>query len=359
VTSARPYRAHWQAARLEAQLLTTPSARHTEDVLERVLAVQAQDPRGARLAIRARSSLAGVDDVDEALSRRRSAVITWLNRGTLHLVRAEDYWWLHPLTAPQQEAGNRRRLQQEGLAGSAVVRGLDVIGAAVRDEGPMTRSELKARLDRANIPTGGQALVHLLAAASRLGLVVRGPMRAGESAYVDVAGWLGPAPSPVDDQEALARLARRFLLGHGPATAADLTKWAGITLGRARTGLASIAGEVTALGEGAFVHHDAVLATRLPSPRLLGAFDPLLHGWKDRSPVVGSHRGLVTVNGIFRPTALVGGRVVGRWRLAGGRVGLELLEAVGRKDLRALERDAVAVLSYLGLPARGWEVVGP
>jgi hypothetical protein len=102
-----------------------------------------------------------------------------------------------------------------------------------------------------------------------------------------------------------------------------------------------------------------VLATRLPSPRLLGAFDPLLHGWKDRSPVVGSHRGVVTVNGIFRPTALVGGRVVGRWGLAGGRVGLELLEAVGRKDLRALERDAAAVLTYLGLPARGWEVVAP
>jgi hypothetical protein len=39
-------------------------------------------------------------DVDAALADR-SLVVSWLNRGTLHLVRAEDYWWPHPLTTPQ------------------------------------------------------------------------------------------------------------------------------------------------------------------------------------------------------------------------------------------------------------------
>jgi len=49
-------------------------------------------------------------DVDAALSQRRSLIVTWLNRGTLHLVRSEDYWWLHPLTTPQLRTGNSRRL---------------------------------------------------------------------------------------------------------------------------------------------------------------------------------------------------------------------------------------------------------
>src|SRR6516162_4789931 len=89
------------AQRLAAQLLSGPPADGTAEVARWLLAVQAQDPRGARLAVRARSRARSAADVDAALTRGRSVVVTWLNRGTLHLVRAEDYWWLHPLTTPQ------------------------------------------------------------------------------------------------------------------------------------------------------------------------------------------------------------------------------------------------------------------
>ena len=84
------------AARFTAQMLSGPPARNAEDVVRRILAVQAQDSRGARLAVRSRSTGLGAADVDAALSERRSLVVSWLNRGTLHLVAADDYWWLHP-----------------------------------------------------------------------------------------------------------------------------------------------------------------------------------------------------------------------------------------------------------------------
>ncbi len=87
--------------RFAAQLLTGEPARTPEAVTGRLLAVQAQDPRGARLAIRPRSAGLTAADVDRALTADRSLLITWLNRGTLHLVRAEDYWWLHPLLTPR------------------------------------------------------------------------------------------------------------------------------------------------------------------------------------------------------------------------------------------------------------------
>ena len=48
----------------------------------------------------------------------------------------------------------------------------------------------------------------------------------------------------------------------------------------------------------------------LPPPRLLGAFDPLLLGWTSREPILGRNTSVVTVNGIFRPFALVRGRGV-------------------------------------------------
>src|SRR5205823_10508347 len=58
----------------------------------------------------------------------------------------------------------------------------------------------------------------------------------------------------------------------------------------------------------------------LPPPRLLGAFDPLLLGWASREPIVGPHRRIVTVNGLFRPFALADGRAVATWTVARGQV---------------------------------------
>ncbi|HEX6936123.1 MAG TPA: crosslink repair DNA glycosylase YcaQ family protein, partial [Actinomycetes bacterium] len=175
--------------RLAAQQLSGPPARTPEEVTRRLLAVQAQDPRGARLSIRSRSTGLAAADVDEALTTRRSMVVTWLNRGTLQLVAAEDYWWLHPLTTPQLATGNARRLGQEGVTPAQADRGVAVVTDAVTSEGPLTRAELRARLDAAGVPTRGQALVHVLMAASLRGRVVRGPMRGSEHAYAAVPDW--------------------------------------------------------------------------------------------------------------------------------------------------------------------------
>ncbi|MDX6601518.1 MAG: hypothetical protein QOF13_720, partial [Solirubrobacterales bacterium] len=75
------------AERLTAQGLSGPRLKGPVAVAERLLAVQGQDPRGARLAVRARTEGLAASDVDRALSEERSLLITWLNRGTLHLVR--------------------------------------------------------------------------------------------------------------------------------------------------------------------------------------------------------------------------------------------------------------------------------
>ncbi len=159
------------AARLAVQGLTGPPALDPVDVVGRLLAVQAQDPRGLRLTIRSRSRALHAADVDRALSADRSLVVTWLNRGTLHLVRAEDYWWLRELTAPAMAAQIRRRLTQEGVSPDAAERGVARIERALTDEGPLSRAELRERVDAAGVPTAGQAMIYLLIVASTPGLV--------------------------------------------------------------------------------------------------------------------------------------------------------------------------------------------
>jgi len=144
-------------------------------------------------------------------------------------------------------------------------------------------------------------------------------------------------------------LARRYLHGHGPARPDDLAKWAGIPLGEARAGFATIGDELVAGGEGLMAADEPVGST-LPAPRLLGPFDPLMHGWASREPFVGRHTGVVTSNGIFRPVALVRGRVVATWALPGGRLTVAPLEPLTTRDRRALAEDGADVLRFLGLP---------
>lgn len=338
------------ARRLGAQLLSGTPAATAESVVTRLLAVQAQDPRGARLSIRSRSSVSSVTDVDEALTTRRSLLITTLNRGTLHLVTPTDYWWLHALTTPQLATANARRLGQEGVTPPQADRGVAVVMRAVTEDGPQTRAQLRERLRRAGVPTEGQALVHVLLAASLRGHVVRGPMIGGESAFVAVPDWLGPAPPPLERVDALGRLARRYLEGHGPADARDLAKWAGITLGDARLGFSAAADDLVSFGGGLVgLAESKVAPGPLPPPRLLGPFDPLLLGWVSRAAFVGDHRSIVTTNGLFRPFAFVQGRPVATWGLAGGTITIRPLEPIDPATIEALRADGADVLRFLGL----------
>jgi hypothetical protein len=331
-------------ARISAQGLSTRPGRDPVAVAERLLAIQGQDPRGARLAVRARSEGLAASDVDAALGARE-LIITWVNRGTLHLIRAEDYPLLQALTTPPLWTSCERRLEQTGV-GDRAERGVETVARALADEGPLTRAQLKERLDSADVPTAGQALVHVLFFASLHGVCVRGPMVGGEQAFVDARDWLGEPPE-IDREAALAELARRYLVGHGPASDVDLARWAGLPLRDARAGLAAIASQLTEIGDRLVDLRNREPVAPLPEPRLLGAFDPLLLGWASREDVVGRHQQLVTTNGIFRPFALVDGRAVATWRLPKGKVEIEHLERVTKKAAGRLEADATAVEAFL------------
>jgi hypothetical protein len=334
------------AERLTAQGLAGERLADPVAVAERLLAVQGQDPRGARLAVRARTEGLAASDVDRELSEERSLLITWLNRGTLHLVRSEDYPWLHALTTPLLLTSAKRRLGQEGVSEAEQERAVETIERALIEDGPQTRVQLRERLQSADLPAAGQALIHLLFLATLRGIAVRGPMVGKEHAYALTRDWLGPQPQ-VDRERALAELARRYLAGHGPADDRDLARWAGLPLRDSRAGLAAIASELAEREDGLVSLAKRKPAAPLPAPMLLGAYDPVLLGWTSRADIIGPHETLVTNNGLFRPFAMVGGRAVATWRFAGGRVGIEPLEKVSKKAMKALDAEAADVERFL------------
>lgn len=336
------------AGRLGAQLLGVQRARRPEEVVQRLLAVQAQDRRAFRLAVRSRSSGCTAASVDAALSVDRTLVVSWLCRGTLHLVGAADYWWLHRLTASRQLAGNAKRLAQLGVGDAQIESAVAVILSEVA-RGPRTRAELGAAIDDARLPTSGQILVHLLVAAALRAHLVRGPLRAGEHCFVDAERWLDRPPGVDDHDDRLALLARRYLAGHGPASPGDLAVFCGISLGDARRGFMLIADETRHLGDGMICLAGQPLEEDPPPPRLLGMFDPVLHGWADRSFILGDYPGVVTSNGMFRATALVGGRVAGTWTIPSGVVTLQAAQPISPGVIAKLRDEAADVLRFLGL----------
>jgi hypothetical protein len=344
------------AERLASQLLCTPPASDPETVTRRLLAVQAQDPRGARLAIRARTSGLTVRDFDAALASR-ALLISWLCRGTLHLVCAEDYFWLHDLTTPQLATGSRRRLAQEGVSPDQAGRATTLIAGWLAEDGPLSRLELAERLRAADLPTAGQAMVHILFHATLEGLIVRGPMKGRQHAFVLARDWLGPRPRPAERDRVVAELVRRYLAGHAPASEADIARWAGLPMRDVRAGLSRMSSELTdrpdgllALGkipDGLLAPGNIPDAAGSAPPRLLGAFDPLLVGWKDRTFVTGAHEADLVTGGVFRPFILLGGRAGGLWRISGRDVLLEPFAPLGAADRRALESEAEDVRRYL------------
>ena len=333
--------------RAAAQLLGRHERTEPAGAVAHLLAVQAQDLRAARLALRARGAASTPGDVDAALGADGSLVVAWLMRGTLHLVAREDHAWLLALTAGQNAATIRRRLGQLGVSDADAARAVAVVERALAEEGPLPRPQLAERLRAAGLPAEGQAVPHLLALAAGRATIVLGPVQDGGHAFALARDWLGRARPSLDRDVALAELARRYLRGHGPAGAADLAAWSGLGLRDARAGLAAISGELEQTGDLV----DLAGRSRPPRrarPRLLGAFDPYLLGWKDRSFAVDpAHaRRVHPGGGIVRATAIADGRAVATWTMRSGRVALDPFTPMAPALHGALRREAERVARF-------------
>ncbi|HET7379206.1 MAG TPA: winged helix DNA-binding domain-containing protein, partial [Gaiellales bacterium] len=299
--------------------------------------------------VRARCAAESIFALDTALAQRQ-LVVGWLNRGTLHLVPAEDYRWLHSLIAPGLERPLARRRAQLGISPRVAERAVTSITRALSN-GPAVRSRLVGLLKQQRLPSEGQAPVHLLALAAQRGLIIRGPMQGREQAYVLTDDWLGPPRSGLDRERALAETARRYLAGHGPAADRDLSKWSGLPLTECRKGLASISSELAERRDGLLAlrgrEAPAERTPTLPPPRLLGAFEPLLLGWSGREEIVGEYWSKLVRGGMISAFALVDGRAAASWRINGRKIEITPFRSVSKATQALLDADAEAILRYL------------
>jgi Winged helix DNA-binding domain len=349
-------------ARVRAQLLGPRRPRRdVTAVVSAIAGVQAQDGSAAALSIRARSTGLVAADVWRAAAETRSLVLTWSLRGTRHLHHTEDVRWLVGVLGPVFGRPGRRA-RELGVSGTVGDDAVSLVRRALAEDGPLSRRQITERLASHGVDPAGQAPIHVIRRAALEAWLCVVPDAASEERYVLLDDWVPPSPG-VDPEDALAELARRHLAAYGPATPADLAAWSGLGITVANRAWAAIGGELTEVAWRGGTQW--VLASRrravtgptaAPAPvRLLGGFDALLLGYRDRTPHLPRDRAR-NVNaggGLLKPIVVADGRVIGTWRhrREGSTVGIEVsaFERITPAERSALDRETRDVGRFLGL----------
>jgi hypothetical protein len=339
--------------RLVAQRIAGPPVRDPAAAVRLLGAVQGQDYAGALSSVALRTQQRSRAEVEAAMDRGE-VVRSWPMRGTLHLVAAEDLDWLVRLCAGRVDAAAGKRHAELGLGPADLERAGELAVAALDGGRRLSRAELLAAFDAGGVATPGQRGYHLLGHLARTGLLCLGPTDGGQQLFVLAREWIR-ARRELDGEQALAELALRFVLGHGPATAADLARWSGLTLTAARAGLAAVRDRLAVLTLDGVEHLlDPAVPDLLAQVRaqargvfLLPGFDEFVLGYADRSAVLDpafADRIAPGGNGVFRPSVVQDGRIAGTWRRVGrGRAaGVEVEQFGESSDELARTVEALA-----------------
>jgi hypothetical protein len=333
------------------------------DVVGDICGLHAQLTASAELTLWARVKQLERDAVSRALWEDRTLVKTWAQRGTLHLLRADELGlWVGAQSAlkPRHHVGSW--LRHWGLTREQADAMLDAIPVAL-DGRQLTREELATEVARV---TGIKGLDDklkggfgdLLKPAAFRGDLCFAPSDGQRVRFARPDQWLGQW-TPVPAEEATLEVTRRYLTRYGPADRDDLARWFGMTspaeAGRWLKALGDEAVEID--GKVLLADDAAVAAATQPdgAVRLLPAFDQYVVGAPrgDDAVVTAAERARVyRPQGWLSPVLLVDGRIAGVWshERAGDRLVVEI-ERLGRLPRAAragAEAEAELLAGFLG-----------
>lgn len=267
-----------------------------------LLGLQAQESLSPYLSLHARVASFDPYAVNRALEDR-SLVRLLTMRGTLHLLTPEDSLELRPWTQP------------------------------VMDRAQRTHEEV--------VPQFARPLVQR---------PPRGTWKGGGGVeYAELVDWVG-APLRAPD---VPSIIRRYLRAFGPASAADVTAWSGVTrLGPVMAAMDDLVRHEDEAGKVLYdVPEGGVTDADAPAPpRLLGTYDNLWlsHAARDRVATPDNRRRWMGPNGGSGMVVLVDGMLEGLWRRDGDRVGsVETFRALTRREQAELDDEVARVEALL------------
>ena len=216
--------------RLTTQRLIGGGLPTAADVVRLLGCVQSQEYAHALWSLGMRTSgltAAGV----QAEFDRGDFLRTHILRPTWHFVAPADIRWVLELTAPRVQKLNQTIYRQHGLDQATLDRGVAVIADELEGGQHRTRAELAQALAGRGLVSQGIGLAYVVMNAELEGVICSGPVRGAQQTYALLDERV---PHSADVGGDIAELARRFFLGHGPASIQDLARWSSLTIGQCR-----------------------------------------------------------------------------------------------------------------------------
>ncbi|MBV8195752.1 MAG: winged helix DNA-binding domain-containing protein, partial [Candidatus Dormibacteraeota bacterium] len=208
-----------------------------------VCGVQAQDLASGMLSLRVRGTDMTLHTTSAAFARG-SLVRTWLMRGTLHLVAADDARWLLTVLGPLNARRDTTRRARLGLDDASCDRMISAIRTALSD-GPLTRLQLREHLEGKGMTVRqGQAMSHLRGLAASRGVLTLTEQRGRFNTFSLLDDVVPSERRRLSVERAEAELARRYLVAYAPATVRDFAVWSGVPMALARRAMSAIASDV-------------------------------------------------------------------------------------------------------------------
>jgi Winged helix DNA-binding domain len=351
-------------AMLARQLLLERAGIGVVPAIERLAALQAQWSPSPYIALWSRLRNFRREKLWSAIERH-DVVRARLMRGTLHLVTARDFY-AYAVATQDLQRGAWNRLQ--------IGRGVDPKEVAALAIGfarkPRPKEEVLAHLqERIGGALGGPFnwLVwrFVSAHADLLTAPPGGHWEYGgtDAPYVAARHWIAKGERP-SEEEALEILVRRCLGAFGPATLADVAKFAGQVPPRVRPTLERIGPTLrTFSDEQGRLLYDLPRGAR-PSAeaaapvRFLPRYDELLISYQHRDRVIApAHRRAVyTKNAIVEAVVMVDGFAAGTWIVARAKAEAVLRVApfarLAPRDRVAVETEGRDLLRFLAPDAK-------
>ncbi len=304
--------------RLYNQQIAVHKFKKAKEVVSWLGAMQSQDYYMAKWAIGLRLQHSS-DKLIERAIEKGEILRTHVMRPTWHFVAPEDICWMLELTAPKIKSALKWHQKWLELSEPIMKKANSIIVKALSEVKYLTRDELMARLSKSKIAINGNRPSHIMLRAEIDGLVCSGPLTGKQQTYALMETRV-PKIKSISREEALARLAKRYFMSHGPATVQDFTWWSGLSFADAKKALEMTKTDFFSetIGRQIFWFDKSTIIQTAGdrSVYLLPSYDEFAISYADRSMLFSEehYKKSITNNGIFKPVIVINGKITGLWK---------------------------------------------
>lgn len=355
------------ALRMHSHALWSPLPVGAGGIVGHFTAMQAQEYPYALWATAQRRQAGpegnGAADLADAVDRGE-ILRTHVLRPTWHFLAPADARWLLGLTAPHVHRSNKAYYAKFGLDGAVLSQVHRVLEAELAGGRHRTRGQLQQALASAGIEASGIRLSYALMHAELEELIISGASQGKQRSHA-LFDERVPASAPMDRDEALKRLAERYLATRGAATLKDFAVWSGLPMADARAGVAAAVED----SPGRFVLREvqgmqlwcqgqAAPLPAPPAPRvdLAQCYDEYVMSYFESKHLLFTPARLrVEPGATFYHPVLIDGLMAGTWKhvpsATAARVQVAPLRALGHQERLSVEAAAAQFGAFWGLPA--------